>query len=541
MNDRTVVVGFDALDFRYLDEFESSLPNFSALRSDGVEAPLESTFPPWTASAWPSMYTGTDPSHHGVFGFFHHTTNYPSEDELVSRNHVESPAIWNYLSALDEPAVALNVPVTHPAEPIEGVLVPGYLAHESDGGYPSGVRDELSEAVGEQYRIYSASETGDDGAEKRTDFLDLLEMRGRAAEYLLDSYDWRVAIVQFQKTDTAFHAFDDRDTFRRIYERADEALGRVLDAAGDANVVVCSDHGMGRTDGYTVYVNEILRNAGFVETTTKSDQPSLETEKPMLTGKTDGDVDDGTALAERVAGAATTVLDQFGLTPGDAYAMAQRAGVGDLLTKFVTIDAVSVASEGVDWANSTAYCRSAELGVRVNLAGREPEGVVAPDEYEEVRDALVRTFSSLTTPDGDPVFEWVARREEVYDGPYTEHACDVLFMPADMNHVLSTNLIGTEFVPTDAHDHKRDGAFLASGPAFDAATDLARLQLTDVAPVAMAAAGLDVPERMTGEVPDDFSLEDVARRDYGEVQYGSEGEVVEDGSVEDRLADLGYI
>jgi predicted AlkP superfamily phosphohydrolase/phosphomutase len=556
----TVVVGFDALAFEYLNEFESSLPNFAALRESGVEAPLDSTFPPWTGSAWPSMYTGTDPGHHGTYGFFHHTDRYPDEDVLVTRDHVREPAVWNYLTAIDEPVVVLNVPVTHPAEPVEGVLVPGYLAHEEDAGYPEGVRGELSEAIGEEYRIYSEVETGGDHDEKRESCLDLIRMRGEAAEYLLTEHDWRVAIVQVQKTDTVFHNFDDRETFRRAYERADDVLGRVREVAGDANVVVCSDHGVGEVDGYTVYINEILQREGFVETTTDSSRPSLMTEKATLTGEASADGaagggDAGEASAEggfsvtgRVVSAATTTLGRVGISPGDAYAMATRLGVGDLLTEVLPYEAVSAASEGVDWANSMAYSRSVELGVRVNLAGREPVGVVTPEEYEGVRDDLIRTLSELRTPDGDPVFEWVRRREEVYDGPYAEHACDVLFMPKDMNHVLSTNLIGQEFVSLDDYDHKREGVFLADGPAFETGEEGREaasegLSLTDVAPIAMAAAGLDVPARMTGEAPEGLLAESVSRADYGEVPFGTEtgDSTADDGSVEDRLSDLGYI
>ncbi|WP_276301493.1 alkaline phosphatase family protein [Halorussus lipolyticus] len=552
----TVVLGFDALAFDYVDEFSSSLPNFRALRESGVEAPLHSTFPPWTGSAWPSMYTGTDPSHHGTYGFFHHTDRYPDEDVLVTRDHVSQPAVWNYLTAIDEPVVVLNVPVTHPAEPVEGVLVPGYLAHEEDAGYPEGVRAELSDAIGDEYRIYAEAESGDDHEAKREGYLDLIRTRGESAEYLLTEYDWRIAVVQVQKTDTVFHDFDDREIFRRAYERADEVLGRVRDVAGDANVVVCSDHGMGEVDGYTVYLNEILRNRGFLETTTDSSRPSLMTEKTALTGDSGGDAastgadaaSGGPSVTGRVVSAATGALGRVGISPGDAYAMATRLGVGDLLTEILPYEAVSAASEGVDWANSKVYTRSVELGVRVNLAGREPAGVVTPEEYEGVRDDLIRTLSDLRTPDGDPVFEWVRRREEVYDGPYADHACDVVFMPTDMNHVLSTNLIGQEFVPLEDHDHKREGVFIADGPAFEAGKDARDaladgLSLTDVAPIAMAASGLEVPARMTGEVPEDLISASVERADYGEVLFGSDtgDSAADDGSVEDRLSDLGYI
>ncbi|MFC4549537.1 MULTISPECIES: alkaline phosphatase family protein [Halorussus] len=547
----TVVVGFDALDFEYLDRFEESLPNFSSLRESGVEAPLRSTFPPWTGSAWPSTYTGTDPSHHGVYGFFHHESDYPDEDELVTRNRVRAPAIWNYLAARGEPAVVLNVPVTHPAEPLAGVLVPGYLAKEDDASYPEDVREELADALGEPYTIYSRGETSDDKDEKLAGYLDLVELRGRAAEYLLSEYDWRVAFVQFQKTDAVFHNFDDPAIFRRVYERADEALGRILGVAGDANVVVCSDHGIGPVEGYTVYLNEVLRQAGLLETTTDSDRPSLASRKSALTGENDADggaADSsagGPSVTGRAVSAATAALGRVGVSPGDAYALAQRVGVDDFITTVLPDDALSAASEGVDWRNSKCFCRTAELGVRVNLAGREPAGVVPESEYEVVREEIIDVLSSLRTPDGDPVFEWVRRREEVYGGPYTDRACDVLYMPKDMNHVVSPSLVGTAFAPLSDHDHKRDGVFLASGPDFaDEARALDRLSLTDVAPATMAASGFDVPARMTGAVPEELLADSVSvsRADYGEVPFGTESvESGDDSAVEERLSDLGYI
>jgi len=36
---------------------------------DGRVGPLTSQLPPWTPSAWPSLYTGVNPGKHGVFGF----------------------------------------------------------------------------------------------------------------------------------------------------------------------------------------------------------------------------------------------------------------------------------------------------------------------------------------------------------------------------------------------------------------------------------------------------------------------------------------
>lgn len=45
------------------------LPAVERLLADGTWGSLESQIPPWTASAWPSLYAGKNPGTHGVYGF----------------------------------------------------------------------------------------------------------------------------------------------------------------------------------------------------------------------------------------------------------------------------------------------------------------------------------------------------------------------------------------------------------------------------------------------------------------------------------------
>ena len=541
---RTIVLGFDALDFRYLDRYRDSLPNFTRLREVGVEAELRSTFPPWTGSAWPSMYTGTDPSHHGVYGFVKYD-GYPDEAELVTRLDVQAPALWNYLTSEGIPSIVLNVPVTHPAEPIDGVLVPGYQAMEDEPGHPADIRRELSNALGEPYRIYSRAELSNDDDEKFAGYLELLDLRTRAAVELLSNREWQLAMVQVQKTDAVFHNFDDDRCFRGVYEAADELVGAVLEAVEEpVNVVVCSDHGIGSVRGYRIFVNEVLRRHGYVEQTDEDTRLSFASEKSTLVNPETAD-DPVTGSNATVLQSAVKTLDRFGVTPSHVYTTAKYLGIAPLLRNVVPASVSKrVLSKGVDWRASVAYCRDrTRLGVRINLEGREPSGVVPPEEYEQVRTAIVDLLSDLTTPDGRPAFEFVVRREEFYDGPLIEEAPDVLVCPRGMDNVLSPTLYGRTFLPEEKYDHKRDGVFIGAGPAFrdDAAID--RCSLADVAPIVMAALGLAVPSRMTGRVPDSLLSVPVRVDDYGVVTYGT-GDVWDERSDEAaraRLEDLGYL
>lgn len=541
---RTVVVGFDALSPRYLDTFE--LPNFDALRRRGTETTLEATFPPWTGTAWPSVYTGTGPSHHGVYSFFDFRRAYPGEAPLATRDDVEAPALWDYLAADGARSLVLNVPLTHPVGDGPGVLVPGYLAPEGTPGRPADVQEEISEAIGEPYRIYEENlpaSVGDD--------LDrhcaLVDLRRRAATYLLENHECEFAFLQVQKTDSVFHNFAERDAHRRVYEAADEFLGAVLATVGDeVNVVVCGDHGIGPVSGYKIYVNELLRREGFVETTSDGSAAVLKDSKSKIVRSGDVGSDDseetGPTRGARALAAAGAVLESVGVSPGDVYAAAERLGVADALVSRLPGDTAEAVGEHVDWRRSVAYCRSpAELGVRINVTGRDPDGVVPPREYDRVRDRLLSFLRGLETPDGRPAFDWVKPREAVYDGPRTEHACDVLFRPREMNNVVASSLLGRAFVPVETYDHQFDGTFIAAGPAFDADASPGRLSLDDVAPTVMASLDRPVPARMTGAAPSGLLREDVRTADYGPVPYGTDGAETGEGQVERRLEDLGYL
>lgn len=534
-----LVVGLDGVDFRYLDQFADSLPHLGRLRDEGVDLPLESTHPPWTGSAWPSMYTGTDPSHHGVYDFFDYRDAYPDEATVVTRNEVRAPAIWNYLTELGLGSVVLNVPVTHPAEELEGVLIPGYLASAGEEGYPEGIRKRLSEEIGTPYEIYSEYETEGTPTQKIDGYAALIETRATAAAHLLETEEWDFAMVQVQKTDAVFHNSSSTDDFRRVYRAADQLVGRVVDACETTpNVVVCSDHGMGPVTGYGICVNELLREHGFVQPTTDTTDRSLTDAKAVAEER---DARDGEPHA--AFGVLNRIANRVGVGPGSAYRLARRLGIEDQVLQFVPRGVKQSMTRGVDWAESMAYCRrGSEQGVRINLEGRDPDGIVPREEYDAVRDEIIRVLSGLETGDGDPVFEFVRRREDVYGGPYTEDACDVLFRTTGMNHEILTKLYGVKFIPIDSHNHKATGVFVASGPDVDDDWSGGTLSLVDVAPVVFSLLGQPVPDRMTGSVPEGLTSTPPETRTYGDVPYGGTPSYSQDqAEVTERLSDLGYL
>ena len=68
----------------------------------------------------------------------------------------------------------------------------------------------------------------------------------------------------------------------------------------------------------------------------------------------------------------------------------------------------------IDPTKSRAYCLIPGR-IFINLAGREPQGIVPLEAYQEVRDALISDLMALRAPDtGDPVIRTVVPREHMY-------------------------------------------------------------------------------------------------------------------------------
>lgn len=530
-----LVIGLDGVDFRYLDRFSGSLPNLESLRELGAETELNATHPPWTGSAWPSLYTGVDPSHHGAFDFFDYIGAYPDEADVITRHDVCAPAIWDYLTAFDRRSVVVNVPVTHPAEKLDGVLLPGYLAPADADGYPPGIRSDLSTAIGKSYKIYSKFETDEESKRKIDGYEELIQMRADAASHLLEAENWDFAFVQVQKTDAVFHNATSIDDFRRIYEAADDLVGRLVDTCdSDPNIVVCSDHGIGPVTGYTLSVNELLHEHGYLTITPDSTNKSLSSVKGGMTEKSTT----YSNLVTQFVG----ISRKAGLKPSAIYHGAQRLGIEDQLIRILPEPLIQTLEQGVDWRESEAFCRrGSEQGVRINLKGRDPEGVVPLERYEQVREEIIELLSTQTTPEDEPIFEFVCRREERYDGPYTENACDILFRTTEMNHTISTSLYGPTMIPIDSFDHKDTGIFLAAGPDINDSWTCSELSILDIAPIVISLLNQPIPERLHGQVPDGLISTSTDRQSY-DISREFESIYSQDQSeVTERLSDLGYL
>jgi predicted AlkP superfamily phosphohydrolase/phosphomutase len=484
---RVLVIGLDGATFDLLAPWAASgaLPELAALMARGCHGELRSTFPPLTPPAWASFMTGRTPGHHGVLGFRGKPAGY-GPGSFVSARSLRAPTIFDLAGACGRTVGAMHVVPSHPVRPVNGFMVACMLA-------PPGARDvifppELAPLLGDDFCISLEPPEpflADDPRYRDLclDYLRRVRAMGRsrvaAAIRLLDARPCDLLTVVFYEPDRLQHRFwrhltatgpdgvpaavrDEIATeARAVFADLDAAIGTLVRAAGtEAITFVVSDHGFGPSPTRLVHVNLWLAEHGF-----------LHRHRTWRLRR---------RLARRLPGALGARLD--------------------------TLERVFLS-----WPRTRAWCEPYETragGIWVNVAGRQPEGCVAPGaEYEAVRDALCSGLRALAD-DGRPVFELVARREEVFDGPYAAEAPDVLLYTRPthglrfngLRHELRARAPLADFQEygfTGAHNPS--GIYVVAGDGVAALGRQGARPIEALAPTILALLDVPVPAGLTAE------------------------------------------
>lgn len=485
---QTLLIGIDGACRSILNPlFEAEkLPVLQSLIEDSVAGKINSQIPVTAASTWPTIYTGSNPGKHGVFGLL----EFDGYDwSVVDSRSIRSPTLWEILDDHELTSVVVNAPVTHPPPAIDGAIIPGHISPLAFDCHPSGLIDDVESRLGE-YHVYPPSMNKEAPADRKiAEYRRLVASRGTTFRYLAEQFDPDFGFVHFQQTDTVVHEFPgEREKVHRVYKAVDAELGKIIEAVDPETILIVSDHGV-TSYKQRFHVNEWLRNKGYVTGTAEG------TGMPKWCyGETQSD-------NESFVDQAVQIAAHVGVTSQRVGMLLEKMRLAEMVANYVPDSVIRSGSEQVDFANSQAFVRSrVECGIRINLAGREPDGVVAADDYDHVRKNLIEELSRLEAPDGTPVFEKVVPREEVYHGPYIEKAVDIVTVPNDMKFYLTSWLADTQFEYPDGSgwDHTLSGIVAASGLAVDETASLGNAHLFDVAPTVLETFGISPHDAMDG-------------------------------------------
>jgi predicted AlkP superfamily phosphohydrolase/phosphomutase len=553
---KVLVVGLDGATFDLIKPWAAAgyLPTLSRLMREGAHGPLGSTVPPMTAPAWTSFATGTNPGQHGLYDWCaREQTSY--QFLPVTARDAKVPTLYSLLSQAGRRVCALNVPMTYPPFPINGVMVSGLPAPSTKHRitYPAELYQDIVNAVGD-YILYpdpgqAYSDSGVEAFLKR--LYRTAQIRARTFEYLRQQEAWDFAMVVFNGTDTICHAlwkFMDQkhplhdpqryqkfgSAIRDYYQFMDRQLADMVETLDDdTTLIIMSDHGFGPFHKF-IHVNNWLMQQGFLHV-----QPGLRSR-------------------------AKRSLFQRGFAPMNVYNVLMRLGFGALKREVVRgqgqglLKALFLSFEDVDWSRTVAYSLGNVGQIYVNVAGREPLGCVPPGTaYEQVRDNIMARLEELRDPEtGEQVVETVYRREEIYDGDQLEKAPDIVFIPRRLEYFgfgeyeFGSHKIIEAMKRGISGTHRMNGIFLAYGAAIQPGTVVKNAQLVDLAPTIHHVMGVPIPEHMDGSAMREIlvdSFQPVQGQDdldrwSGPTRDEGSGLTKEDEQIlADRLRSLGYV
>ncbi len=557
---RLIVIGLDGATWDYIKPAlaDGRLPNLAKLISTSACADLRSTIPPITPTAWSTFSTGVNPGKHGVYNFSagldaFNDSNVP---QLVTSRSIRSPVIWDILSDKKKRVCVLNVPLTYPPAPVNGIMITGMMTPSDKVTYtypPDLFNDESLVAGLGSYRLDHnpvKTELADrDLDEWLDDYFKIEEQRIKYAARLLGRENWDFFMVVFGITDRIGHLFwqymdteveenlqipeSFRQAVHRAYKTADKAVGALLEQAGDNDyIMLMSDHGFGRVDRLFI-ANCWLEREGFL-TLRKPTLSSFreiyhiaKVEKPLLMW-----------------------LARMGLMK------AARLLPKDALAKLIPIWIPRRVKSrfAVDWEKTSAYAHG--YGITANLKGREPFGIVKPGEEHsnlltEISDRLMQAQDQ---EQGGRLVEEIYLTSEIYAGDQNTDAPDILFRMKgdticpvsgfDFKKILTRNPHGS--------GHFLHGIFSLRGHGIQQDQEPREFRIEDLAPTIFHLLDLPVPRHMDGRIIEElFDTEifseapryeslDQVRFDRSR-EDGSEMSESERKSVADRLKGLGYL
>jgi predicted AlkP superfamily phosphohydrolase/phosphomutase len=160
---------------------------------------------------------------------------------------------------------------------------------------------------------------------------------------------------------------------------------------------------------------------------------------------------------------------------------------------------------GTNWQKTTAFAIPSLYTsfVRVNLRGREPQGMIEPGaEYETLLDRLESDLRQLIDPQtGEPAVMQVLRTGELFDCGPNSMLPDLFvewkpggFMPRVVHpHAELAQQKPNYF---RGNSHSMHGFIAAAGPSIQAQGAIDDVSSLDLAPTFLSLMGEPIPERM---------------------------------------------
>jgi predicted AlkP superfamily phosphohydrolase/phosphomutase len=456
---RVFVFGMDCMEPSLVfDRWRDELPNLSKMMDSGAWGPLRSTIPPITVPAWTAMMTSKDPGQLGIYGFRNRKSYGYDELYFANAAYIKEKTLWQILSRHRKNSVVLGVPQTYPPKPMKGTLVASFLTPNKEVQYtwPDEAKLDLDRIAEGDYIIDVKDFRTDEKDRLLEQIYTMTKRRFMVVRDWVESKEWDFFIFVEMGVDRLHHAFwRYHDTGHRLYEKGHKYEHAIRD--------------------YYRYIDEEIGSV-----------------LPLIPEETQTWVvsDHGARTME----GAVCVNEFF-----------MREGL--LSLKETPSEPTKLSTSNIDWTKTTCWGEGGYYSrIFMNVKGREPEGIIDPDRYEQVRDEIKAKLEALGDDKGNSIGTKVFKPEEIYS-EVKNIAPDLIVYFGDLAW-RSAGSVGTGAIhifendtgPDDAN-HAQEGMFILKGPGVVPGRREG-VSLMDVTPTILSSLDLPLEDGMVGKILD---------------------------------------
>ncbi len=409
---RVILIGFDGMDYELTQELmdKGLLPNLKNIADKGGYSPLLSVFPPDSIPSWITTFTGIDPSNHGILEHINYLLDDVAEC-AIDTSVFHEKTFWDRIgNEANKKVCIVNPFMAYPVWPVNGVMVSGpvFVEGEIECSDDSYLHDKkIPESIGgitnfpnkSNMKPYYDEMVRD--TQEQVDFgIDLL--RNNDIDFFFQTivttdrvqhHYWRYC----DKNDPTYPGPSEIDTtVPDFFKLTDDIVGQYMAELRDNDVlIIMSDHGHGMRCTQVFNTNEYLRRKGYL----KSADGDKKLSKKII--------------IEKLKNKVLKFMNDNNL---EDYI--------SVVAKFVpNAKALKKGSHITNYKDSMAYGS--------DFAGTNPFGGICinrehVEDYESFREQLMEELRQVEH-NGEKIFTWVRKREELYQGKLIERYPDILY------------------------------------------------------------------------------------------------------------------
>jgi len=359
-------LGLDSIPPELLfDRWLDQLPNIKRLVSNSIYGAMKSTIPAITCPAWVSMMTSANPGRLGLYGF-RNRSGYDYEGlSFANSNTIRQDTVWDILSKTGKKVVMIGVPMTYPPKPVNGCVVTCFMTPDTkcDYTYPHELKAEV-ESVSNGYILDVGEFRSDNKDPILRTIYDMTEKRFRLTRHFIRSKEWDFFMVVEMGPDRIHHTF---------WKYFDQDHPKHIRGSQYQNAIL----------NYYKYLDEEI-----------GDTLKLLSDDTLILVVSDHG-------AKKMVGG--ICINEW-LIQNGYLKLVQYPSETTQFNKLI-----------VDWENTMVWGEGGYYGrIFMNVKGREPKGIIAPQHYEHFRNELIRNLEDLRDEHGRNINTKVFKPEDIY-------------------------------------------------------------------------------------------------------------------------------